>query len=79
VIPADLDREFRRYTGGDGAQAPLRLWQGLLHVVDHSAQHRGELHAALTAFGSPPAEFDQIDQALVDAGVAGTLTSAPIP
>jgi len=36
----------------------LRLWQCLVHVVNHSTQHRSEAAMILTHFGQSPGDLD---------------------
>jgi uncharacterized damage-inducible protein DinB len=67
LVEADLDAtvELRR---GELGPRPVPLWQRMLHLADHTAVHSGELCAALTALGAPPAEADPFLFALTDAG-----------
>jgi uncharacterized damage-inducible protein DinB len=49
---------FRSWAGWEG-ESPR--WQAVLHQAFHQHQHRGEVAAALTAFGHSPGEIDIFD------------------
>jgi len=42
----------------DDPQHGPRVWQTIVHVVNHGTQHRGEAAAILTGYGQSPGEFD---------------------
>jgi uncharacterized damage-inducible protein DinB len=46
------------YTMRSGPQEGNVLWKGLVHVVFHSSQFRGEAGAALAALGRSPGDLD---------------------
>lgn len=41
-------------------QAPMPLWQLMLHLVNHGTQHRSEAAAMLTAAGRSPGDMDLV-------------------
>jgi uncharacterized damage-inducible protein DinB len=47
---------YRRSTGE--LSDPLTRWHTLLHLVNHSTQHRSEAAMLLTAFGRSPGDLD---------------------
>ena len=53
---ADMDREVVSQRGGQSYR--WRLWQCLLHVVNHGTQHRSECAALLTGYGHSPGDLD---------------------
>jgi uncharacterized damage-inducible protein DinB len=57
----DLDRVVRYYRDATRAFDEQPLWQLALHVSNHTAHHRAEACAALTALGAPPESTDFID------------------
>jgi uncharacterized damage-inducible protein DinB len=64
LTEADLQR---RYTGTfpwSGQRWDFALWQMLLHVANHSTQHRSEAAAMLTAFGHSPGYLDLMGRVL---------------
>lgn len=50
------ERINNRY-GDDPTQGP-RVWQTILHVINHGTQHRSEAAAILTGYHCSPGEFD---------------------
>lgn len=50
--------EIKRYTSESGQPRERRLWQALLHVVNHGTQHRSEVALMLTLAGLSPGELD---------------------
>ncbi|MEW6086092.1 MAG: DinB family protein [Chloroflexota bacterium] len=43
---------------GEDPKASLKVWQKIVHVVNHGTQHRSEAAAVLTGFGQSPGELD---------------------
>jgi uncharacterized damage-inducible protein DinB len=41
-----------------GSTSPLKVWQVIVHVVNHGTQHRSEAAAILTGYGQSPGELD---------------------
>lgn len=58
----DLERELRV----ESAEFSLLLpaWQALVHIAQHSMQHRTEITVALTQFGASPGDIDYLFFAL---------------
>ena len=55
----DEDMESHlRYTTDTGIQRDRILWHCLVHVVNHSTQHRSEAAALLTDYGQSPGDLD---------------------
>jgi uncharacterized damage-inducible protein DinB len=57
----------RRYTGTfpwSGQHWNFALWQMMLHVANHSTQHRSEAAAMMTAFGCSPGYLDLMGHVL---------------
>jgi uncharacterized damage-inducible protein DinB len=46
------------HTLPNGADFRMPLWQMMLHVANHSTQHRSEVAAMLTGFGHSPGNLD---------------------
>jgi uncharacterized damage-inducible protein DinB len=44
----------------DGKRWEMPLWGMMLHIVNHSTQHRAEASAMLTAFGQSPGDLDLV-------------------
>ena len=44
----------------DGRRWEMALWGMMLHVANHSTQHRAEAAAMLTSFGQSPGDLDLI-------------------
>jgi len=56
-VTADL-----AWTDSDGRTRTLPLWQPVLHLVNHSSYHRGQVVSLLRQMGyEPPATTDMID------------------
>ena len=43
---------------GDDPKASLKVWQKIVHVINHGTQHRSEAAAILTGYGQSPGELD---------------------
>lgn len=43
---------------GDEPDAGPKVWQTIVHVVNHGTQHRSEAAAILTGYGQSPGELD---------------------
>lgn len=52
----DLARVYTRERAGK--TLTVKLWQALLHLVNHGTQHRAECAAILTGFGHSPGNLD---------------------
>lgn len=57
LTPADLDRPVS-YTDSRGRAISLAMWQTLLHVVNHSTYHRGQVASQLRQLGRVPPATD---------------------
>jgi len=55
---AGLNAEDLNSGYGDDPSSSPKIWQTIVHVVIHSAQHRGEAAALLTGYGQSPGELD---------------------
>jgi uncharacterized damage-inducible protein DinB len=55
----DLDRTIH-YTSTRGKPFENTLWHILLHVANHSTQHRSEAAILLTEWGRSPGDLDLI-------------------
>ena len=56
LTDADLAHSYTRQR--KGRSLTIRLWQALLHVVNHGTQHRAECAALLTGWGHSPGDLD---------------------
>jgi uncharacterized damage-inducible protein DinB len=64
---------------GDSAAADLPLWARLIHLLDHTATHRGEVCAGMTALGVDLPEFDPFLFAITDFARPTVAADAPLP
>jgi len=58
--PAERFEARLRYTRMNGAEVDLPFAPTLAHVFNHATHHRGQITAALTAFGEPAPELDLV-------------------
>jgi uncharacterized damage-inducible protein DinB len=55
---ASLSMESLNAGYGDQPQHGPKVWQTIVHVVNHGTQHRSEAAAILTGYGQSPGELD---------------------
>lgn len=53
----ELPEEALHHHTNDDPRKP-KVWQTIMHVVNHSTQHRAEAAAILTGYGQSPGELD---------------------
>lgn len=53
IKPQQLDTGY----GDDPGSSP-KVWQAILHVINHATHHRSEAAAILTAYGQSPGDLD---------------------
>jgi uncharacterized damage-inducible protein DinB len=58
----------------DGSERALAVWQILVHILYHSAQHRSEMAEMLTRYGQSPGDLDFVFY--VNSGGAMTRANA---
>lgn len=59
LTPQELQREVRPDFWG-GGRKPIRVWQALLQVANHSTDHRAQMLAMLHHFGGVTTEQDYL-------------------
>lgn len=55
---ADLERVLTRMAGESPVEVRRPLWESMLHVANHSTQHRSEVALMLTKVGHSPGDLD---------------------
>lgn len=55
---SDLNEGILNKGYGDDPNASPKVWQKIVHVVNHGTQHRSEPAAILTGYGQSPGELD---------------------
>jgi uncharacterized damage-inducible protein DinB len=65
--PDSLQKEIK-YTTTRGEVFHLKLWQMMVHVVNHGTHHRGELAAMFATLGIPHPEEDWLHYFLIESG-----------
>ena len=55
---ARLSQENLQEHYDENSQSGLRVWQRIVHVVNHGTQHRSEAAAILTGYGQSPGDLD---------------------
>lgn len=53
-----LERVLTRTVGDPSTEVRSPLWESMLHVANHSTQHRSEVALMLTALGHSPGDLD---------------------
>jgi uncharacterized damage-inducible protein DinB len=59
-LPPEAPEEVMEYLDLQGRQWAQPLWQILLHVVNHSTHHRGQISGFIRALGKTPPPLDFI-------------------
>lgn len=60
LTPHELERDVRPDVW-DAEDAPIKLWQALLQVANHSTDHRAQVLAGLKTLGAPTFEQDYLN------------------
>ncbi len=60
LTPAELDREVKPPFWEDHAR-PIKVWEALLQVANHSTDHRAQTLAGLHRLGAPTVGQDYLD------------------
>jgi len=55
---AGLNQDVLNKGYGDDPKTSPKVWQTIIHVVNHGTQHRSEAAAILTGYGQSPGELD---------------------
>lgn len=55
---AGLSEDTLNKSYGDDSKTSPKVWQTVVHVVNHGTQHRSEAAAILTGYGQSPGELD---------------------
>ena len=60
LTPQELERDVRPDAWDEGDE-PIKLWQALLQVANHSTDHRAQVLAGLKSLGAPTFEQDYLN------------------
>lgn len=60
LTPAELEREVRPPFWEDGRQ-PIKVWEAIFQVLNHSTDHRAQILAELHTLGAPTVGQDFLD------------------
>jgi uncharacterized damage-inducible protein DinB len=55
---ADLTEDTLNKGHGNDPETSPKVWQTIVHVINHGTQHRSEAAAILTGYGRSPGELD---------------------
>lgn len=58
LSPADLEGDLVWRSGAARRELSKPRWLLVVHIFNHQAHHRGQVHAMLTAAGAKPADTD---------------------
>ncbi|HEY7984332.1 MAG TPA: DinB family protein [Ktedonobacterales bacterium] len=59
LTPSELERDVRP-DAWDAEDQPIKLWQALVQVANHSTDHRAQVLAGLKTLGAPTFEQDYL-------------------